>query len=57
MFIIEFRSGSCFTRLDADHGGPREQARRFATREEADAFGDEHEWIWFNGGTVVEVPE
>jgi hypothetical protein len=55
-FLIEFRSGSFFRALEDDHGSSRENARRFDSREEADAFGNAHEWIWFNGGMIIEVP-
>lgn len=54
-FAIEFRSGSYFKNLDAEHGSTIERAQRWATREEAERFMDRHEWILMNGGMVVEV--
>ncbi len=30
-FVIEFRSGSFFQNLEADHGGKSETAQQFAT--------------------------
>lgn len=54
-FAIEFRSGSYFENLDAEHGCTVERARRWETREEAERFMRRHEWILMNGGMVVEV--
>jgi hypothetical protein len=55
-FAIEFRSGSYFQDLDAEHGCTIERSQRWPTRDEAERFMDQHEWILMNGGMVVEVP-
>ncbi len=52
-FIIEFRSGSFFQNLKADHGGPASTAQAFASKEAAENFMDQHNWIYFNGGMAV----
>lgn len=56
MFVIEFRSGSLFVDLAAEHGagGPDkyERARKFPTRRAARRFADRHVWIYFNGGML-----
>ena len=52
-YIIEFRNGSFFQNLNADHGGPRETAQRFDSEAEVDAFMRDHEWILFNGGMAL----
>ena len=44
-----------FRDLADDRGATRENARRFATREAAETFMCEHEWILFNGGMVVDL--
>jgi hypothetical protein len=54
-FVIEFRSGSYFENLDAEHGCTIKHARRWPSREEAEHFMDQHVWILMNGGMVVEV--
>lgn len=54
-YAIEFRNGSYFVNLNAEHGGPKHLAMTWDTREAAEGFGDDHSWIWFNGGMVVEV--
>jgi hypothetical protein len=53
VIIIEFRSGSFFQNLEADHGGPRETAQRFTSTDEANAFMRTHTWIAFYGGMAV----
>jgi hypothetical protein len=52
-FVIEFRSGSFFVNLSAEHGGPRHLAMGFPTKETADEFANQHVWIRYNGGMVV----
>lgn len=53
MWVIEFRSGSYFQNLEADRGGRKDTAQKFASKEEVEAFMREHEWILFNGGMAV----
>ena len=55
-FAIEFRSGSYFENLEAERGCTVDRARRWPSRDEAEDFMIEHEWLAFNGGMVVEVP-
>ena len=56
-YLIEFRSGSFFRDLADEHGSSRANARRFDSRQSAENFMRRHEWILFNGGMVVEVPQ
>ncbi len=53
MFVIEFRNGSFFQNLEADHGGPTETAQKFGSEAEAKMFCHRHMWILMNGGMVM----
>jgi hypothetical protein len=53
MVVIEFRSGTYFQSLAADHGGPITTAQAFESEDVAEEFMREHDWILFNGGMVV----
>lgn len=53
-FVIEFRNGNFLINLDAENSGPLKQAMRFATREEAEKLMQDHKWILFHGGCVLE---
>jgi len=53
MYVIEFRDGSFFQSLEADHGGPKATAQRFESIHAADNFMRSHEWILFYGGMAV----
>jgi hypothetical protein len=55
MWVIEFRNGSFFQSLEAEHGGPRASAQQFRSERAADLFMREHEWILFNGGMAVKA--
>lgn len=50
VWVIEFRSGTYFQNLEADHGGPKETAHKFASKAEAESFMNANQWMWFNGG-------
>ena len=54
-YVIEFRNGSFFRDLAAEHGCSITEARRFKMKEQAECYMRRHEWILFNGGMVVEV--
>jgi len=58
-WVIEFRSGTFFQHIEAEHGGRVRSAQRWGTKREAEAFMDENPWICFNGGMTVEheLPE
>lgn len=56
MFSIEFRSGS-YLKSEADEGGPLDEARRWATREEAESHLNQNSWLVLNGGMVVKVEQ
>lgn len=53
--VIEFRSGAYFQSLIADRGGSLDTARVFDDKAAARTFMDANEWIYWNGGTAVEV--
>lgn len=53
-WVIEFRSGSFFQDIEAEHGGRVQSAQRFDTKHEAETFMDANKWIHFNGGMAVE---
>lgn len=56
-YVIEFRNGSYFQNLDAERGGPLATAQRFAREAAVREFTTEHEWILWNGGMAVAVPD
>lgn len=51
-YVIEFRNGSYFRDLESQHGCSIKDAMRFETKEEAQTFTRENDWILFNGGMV-----
>jgi hypothetical protein len=53
-WLIEFRNGSFFESLEADHGTTADHAMRFATKADAERFMNEHAWIYMNGGMALE---
>jgi hypothetical protein len=53
MWIIEFRNGGFFQNCKTDRSGPKGSAQRFGSKDEAEAFMDKHQWIYFNGGMAV----
>ncbi len=53
-WVIEFRSGSFFQDIEADYGGRVQSAQRFDNKDEAEAFMNANQWIYFNGGMAVE---
>lgn len=52
-WVIEFRSGTFFQNLEAERGGPKETAQKFDSKQEAEEFMSQHEWILFNGGMAL----
>ena len=53
-YVIEFRSGMFYQRIEEKyHGGRVQSARRFASISEARDFMDKNPWIAFNGGMVT----
>lgn len=56
MYVIEFRNGTFFQSLEADHGGPLASAQRFGSEQEAKMFCHRHMWILLNGGMVMAEP-
>lgn len=55
MWVIEFRNGSLFENLEADHGVTIDKAMKFSSKKEVEAFMDKHFWIYFNGGMAIEI--
>ena len=55
--VIEFRNGTLFQSLEAEHGGPLATAQRDRSEAAAAAFMDEHQWIYFNGGMAMPAAE
>lgn len=53
VWVIEFRSGTYFQNLEADYGGPKETAQKFASKAEAENFMNANRWMWFNGGMAT----
>jgi hypothetical protein len=37
-YVIEFRNGSFFQNLEADHGGPKKTAQKFNSKQECVEF-------------------
>lgn len=54
-YVIEFRSGSYFVSDDAERGGTLARLEAHRLREGAEAYANKREWIWFNGGMVVDA--
>jgi hypothetical protein len=54
-WVIEFRNGTLFQDLEADHGGPIETAQRFESEALARTFMNANPWIAFNGGMPIPV--
>ena len=54
-WVIEFRNGSFLGDSEADHGCALEEAQRFGSMEEADAFMRQHPWTYHNGGMAIPV--
>lgn len=54
---IELRNGNYFQNLRAGRSGPRETAQRFASKEAAERFTREHEWILWYGGMAVPLEQ
>lgn len=55
-WVIEFRNGSFFQSLEADHGGPLETAQKFDSKEEAEELMNQNPWIYMNGGMAITMP-
>ena len=55
-WVIEFRNGSFFKDLEADHGTSLDKAKRFDTKAECTQFMDAHQWIYWNGGMAMKDP-
>lgn len=55
-YVIEFRNGRYFQSLESEQSGPLATAQTFKTKEAADQFMRQHEWIVFNGGIVTPKP-
>ncbi|MBU0624722.1 hypothetical protein KKF05_00050 [Patescibacteria group bacterium] len=53
LWVIEFRNGGLFQNLEATNSGPLETAQRFETKEAAERFMQQNEWIYDNGGMVI----
>ena len=55
-WVIEFRNGSFFQSLEADHGGPLATAQKFDSLEKAEELMNRHPWIYANGGMAMPAP-
>lgn len=53
-WVLEFRSGLFFNSPEAEYGATLEEAMHFSSREEAAEYFKQYEWVWFNGGMLVE---
>jgi len=53
-WVIEFRSGTFFQDIEAEHGGRVQSAQRWDSKGAAEAFMDDNPWIYWNGGMAVE---
>lgn len=56
-WVIEFRDGTFFQNLEAEHGGPIETAQRFASKEAVDNFEEEHGWLLVYGSMALCKPD
>ncbi len=56
-WAIEFRNGGFLQILEADNSGPASTAMRFNSKEETEAFMDQHQWTYHNGGMAKQVAD
>ena len=52
---VEFRNGGWLQTFEADDSGPFDTAMKFDSKEETEAFMDEHNWVYMNGGMAKQV--